>query len=210
MSAAEPDTDLLIERAREGDDTARQDLLARHRGRLRQMIRIYLDHRLAARIDPSDVIQEALTEAARKLPGYLLERPLPFYPWLRRIAWERLVKIHRHHLRAATRNAAREAHQRLSLPDESAWDLVGKLVASGTSPSNCLVREETRIRVRAALDHLPERDREVLVMRYLEQLSIKDIAATVGGTEGAIRVRHVRALERLREILSDEFGGAPR
>jgi RNA polymerase sigma-70 factor (ECF subfamily) len=204
MSSVDPDTDHLIAQARQGDSAACQELLARHRDRLRRMVRVYLDRRVAARVDPSDVIQEALTEAARKLPDYLREQPLPFYPWLRHIAWERLVKIHRRHL-APSRSAARESHG-MGLPDESAWDLVGRLVSSGTSPSNRLVREETRARVRAALERLNEGDRQVLVMRYLERLSNRDIAGALGITEGAVRVRHLRALDRLRAILTDEYG----
>jgi RNA polymerase sigma-70 factor (ECF subfamily) len=208
MSAVEPDTEHLIAQARQGDDAACQSLLGRHRDRLRRMVRVYLDRRLAARVDASDVIQEALTEAARKLPGYLHDLPLPFYPWLRRIAWERLVKVHRRHLRAGMRDAARETPGGMGLPDESAWDLAGKLVAPGTSPSNRVLRDEARAQVRRALDQLGPRDREVLVMRYLEQLSTKEIAAALDTTEGAIKVRHLRALERLRGLLVGEFGPA--
>jgi RNA polymerase sigma-70 factor (ECF subfamily) len=210
MAAVEPDTECLIGRARQGDNAACQQLLARYRDRLRRMVRVYLDRRVAARVDPSDVIQEALTEAAHKLPHYLQDLPLPFYPWLRRIAWERLIKVHRRHLRAGIRDATRETPGGLGLPDESAWDLAGKLVAPGTSPSNRVVRDETRARVRRALDQLAERDREVLVMRYLEQLSTKDIAAALETTEGAVKVRHLRALERLRGLLAGEFGEAER
>jgi RNA polymerase sigma-70 factor, ECF subfamily len=206
MSGAEPDTEQLIERAGRGDDGARQDLLARHRDRLRRMVRVYLDRRVAARVDPSDVIQEALAEAARKLSTYLRERPLPFYPWLRQIAWERLVKVHRRHLRAGMRSATREEPGGLGLPDESALDLARKLVAPGTSPSHRLVRDELRGRVQGALARLAARDRAVLVMRYLEQLPIREIAAALGTSEGAVKVRHLRALERLRALLAEEFG----
>src|SRR6516165_1104155 len=153
---AGPDTDQLLQRAGQGDDGARQQLLARHRRRLHRMVATHLDRRLAARVDPSDVVQEALADAARKLDGYLRQRPLPFYPWLRRLAWERLVKLHRRHLRAHRRSVERE------------------------EPGVRLLREELRSRVRAALDRLPANDREVLVLRYLEQLRNDDIAAILG------------------------------
>ena len=91
MATTNPDTDLLLDRAAAGDGRARQELLARHRKRLRRMVALRLDRRLAARVDPSDVVQEALADAARKLDGYLRDRPLPFYPWLRQLAGERLV-----------------------------------------------------------------------------------------------------------------------
>jgi RNA polymerase sigma-70 factor (ECF subfamily) len=113
MAPAEPDTDVLLDRAAAGDSTARQQLLGRHRNRLKRMVAVRLDPRLAARVDPSDVVQEALADAARKLSDYLARRPLPFYPWLRRLAWERLVKLHRRHT-AGRRDIAREEPPALS------------------------------------------------------------------------------------------------
>src|SRR3954470_21288218 len=95
--AHDPDTDLLLRRPARGEEEARHRLLARHRDRLRRMVAVRLDPRLAARVDPSDVVQDALVDAARKLAAYLRDRPLPFYPWLRRLAWERLTKVHLRH-----------------------------------------------------------------------------------------------------------------
>jgi RNA polymerase sigma-70 factor (ECF subfamily) len=80
MLARPPDTNELIERARQGDDSARQRLLQRHHDRLRRMIVLRLDRRMAARVSPSDVIQDVLVEANEKLSDYLEHRPLPFYP----------------------------------------------------------------------------------------------------------------------------------
>ena len=98
MAADQLDTEELLDRAGQGDGEARQRLLARHRHRLRQMVIVRLDRRLAARLDPSDIVQEALADAARGLDDYLRDRPVPFYPWLRRFAWERLVEVNRRHL----------------------------------------------------------------------------------------------------------------
>lgn len=83
--AQAPDTDTLIRKARKGDAAAREELLVRHRGRLRHLVAYRLDPRLAARVDPSDVVQEALADASRKLSDYLERRPLPYYPWLRQL-----------------------------------------------------------------------------------------------------------------------------
>src|SRR5438876_1331918 len=100
-------TEVLLNWAARGNDGARQALLARYRDRLRRMVAVRLDPRLAARVDPSDVVQEALLDAAGKLSGYLRTQPLPFYPWLRRLAWEHLVKLHERH-RARKRSVLRE------------------------------------------------------------------------------------------------------
>jgi RNA polymerase sigma-70 factor (ECF subfamily) len=203
---AGPDTDQLLEMACRGDDQARQQLLTRHRRRLHRMVAAHMDRRLAARVDPSDVVQEALADAARKLDVYLQKRPLPFYPWLRRLAWERLVKLHHRHLRTHRRSVEREEPGVLALPDESAVELANCLMDVRSGPAERLLREELRSRVRAALDRLPANDREVLVLRYLEQLRNDDIAAILGITVGAVKVRHVRALGRLRDLLHQEFG----
>src|SRR5215469_5432244 len=125
MARHEPDTEELVERASQGDGSARQQLLWRHRDRLKGMVAVRLDRRVAARVDPSDVVQEALAEAAAKLSDYLRQRPLPFYPWLRRLAWERLVKLHRYHIHAGKRSVTRE--QVSTLPDESADELARRL-----------------------------------------------------------------------------------
>jgi RNA polymerase sigma-70 factor (ECF subfamily) len=203
----DPEVDDLILRADGGDAEARQALLARHRGRLCQMVALRLDRRLAPRVDPSDVVQEALADAGQDLSDYLRHRPMPFYAWLRRFAWDRLVEVHRAHLLAGKRCIDREQPWPGRWPDPSADALADRLVASGTSPSRRVLRDESRRRVQEALGRLPPRDREVLVLLYMEDLSAAEIAAVLGMTEGAVRVRHVRALERLRHLLPDEGPG---
>jgi RNA polymerase sigma-70 factor (ECF subfamily) len=201
MEHTDPDVVRLIEQARGGDETARQALLSRHRDRLRRMIAVRLDPRISARVDPSDVVQEALAEAAALLPEYLRKQPIPFYIWLRRIAWERLFKLHRQHITTKKRTVAREVA--LELPDGSVEILARVIATDATGPSERAVREELRDRVRAALARLGERDREVLTLRYLEQLSAAEIATITGSTPGTVTVRHLRALERLRVLLGE-------
>jgi RNA polymerase sigma-70 factor (ECF subfamily) len=206
-SAQEWDTDTLIRKARQGDRVAREQLLVRYRGRLRQMIAIRLDPRVAARVDPSDVVQEALTDASRKLSEYLKHRPIPYYPWLRKLALERLVKLHRRHIQAQKRSVTREEDWLPSLPDESAVELADRVAAGnlgvqpGSVPMGHLLREELRRRVRTILVQLGPRDREVLVLRHLEQMTPREMSAVLGISEGAVRVRHLRALQRFRELL---------
>jgi RNA polymerase sigma factor (sigma-70 family) len=125
---------------------------------------------------------------------------------LRQIAWERLVKLHQRHLRARKRSTAREELSLPALPDDSVLQLAGRLIDSGTGPGERVVRNELRGRVRAALARVGERERELLVMRYLEGLSLKEIAAALGITVGAVKMRHVRALEALQKLLAGEFG----
>ena len=197
------DTEHLLDAAGRGDRAARERLLERHRKRLRRLVAVRFDRRLAARVDPSDIVQEALADAARRLDEYLRDRPIPFYPWLRRLACDRLADAGRHHLRAAQRSVSREEPP--PLPGESAAALADRLLDDPKDrPGSGLSRRERRDRVRAALERLPERDREVLVLRHLEDLSTAETAAVLGISEGAVKVRLLRAMRRLRDGLMGE------
>src|ERR1043165_4724643 len=132
MGAPESDLDELLRRAGQGEADAQAQLLLQHQQRLRHMIALRMDTRLVARIDPSDVVQETFLQAFQQLPVYLRERPLPFYPWLRQIALNRLVDVHRCHLLAKKRSVLREQGQTFGLPQDSFGNLVDRLVASGT------------------------------------------------------------------------------
>jgi RNA polymerase sigma-70 factor (ECF subfamily) len=200
----EPDTDLLLRQAAAGDEHARSRLLDRHRDRLRRMVAVRADPRVTARVDPSDVVQEILMEATVRLDRYIQDRPVPFYPWLREIARQRLIELHRRHVRARRRTVTREEAP-AGLPDHSAAALADRLFARQSSPSARLLRDERRARVRAALAALPEPDREVLVLRILEELPARDVAGVLGVSEAAVRSRQVRALERLRALLGPGF-----
>jgi RNA polymerase sigma-70 factor, ECF subfamily len=204
MKLHEPDTEELIAKARGGDVQARQQLLVRHQKRLQRMVAMRMDRRLRARVDASDVVQDALADAAGKLSDYLRRRPLPFYPWLRQLAWEKLIDLHRRHVRAGKRSVSREEPGVLDLPDDSAAELASRIVDVASSPSKHLLREELRARVQTALGNLAAPDREVLVLRHVEQLSVKEVAAVLGISEAAVKTRHFRALERLQRILGQE------
>jgi RNA polymerase sigma-70 factor (ECF subfamily) len=201
MAAGDPDTEQLLQRAATGDRSAIEQLLVRHEKRLHRLIGLRMDRRLSGRIDPADVVRETMADAVRRLEDYLRERPLPFYPWLRQLALERLAKVHRQHIQTQKRSIRRE--EPLPLPGESALELANRLLDRGSSPSARLRAAELRARVEAALTQLSEADREVLVLRHLEQLSGWEVAAVLKISEGAVYNRHLRALGRFRALLRD-------
>jgi RNA polymerase sigma-70 factor (ECF subfamily) len=202
-----PDTDQLIRSAREGDEIARNELLGRYRARLQRMVVMRIDPRMRARMDPSDVVQEAMQDACRRLPDYLDHPHRPFYGWLRQITWDRLVDVHRRHIDAKKRTLRREQPWTPKLSDESVCELATSLVASSVSPSRRMMQAEMHARVRDALRKLEAADREILVLRHLEQLEVHEIADVLGISETNVTTRHLRALQRLRRELGDEFGG---
>jgi RNA polymerase sigma-70 factor (ECF subfamily) len=191
----------LIDSASRGDEAAQHILLERFRDDLRRMVAARLDRRVAARVDPSDVVQETLIEADRRFEEYLRERPIPFLAWLRQIAANRIMENHRLHIAVRKRSVTFEATGG-ALPDESGFALAQLEIADGSTPSDRLIRQEKQEQIRRAVASLPPKDREVLVMRHLEQLSSAEIAGVLGISEGAVKARLVRALVRLQ----GEFG----
>ena len=162
-----------------------------------------LDERLASRVDPSDVVQDVMTLACRRLSEYLEGARFPFYPWLRQIAWDRLVDIHRRHLHANKRTVRQEVS--LELSEASAVQLAQRLVSSQTGPTKHLLRKELRARVRALLARLADGDREVLVLKHLEELSNSECAAVLGTSVEAVKKRYLRALARVRSLMDNDM-----
>jgi RNA polymerase sigma-70 factor (ECF subfamily) len=161
------------------------------------MVGVHLDRRLFPRVDPSDVVQDALAEACKQLPDYVRDRPVAFYPWLRRFAWECLVSLHEKHVLAGRRTVTREAFSVTSLSEQSAEQLVDRLATSSQAPDRRLMEAELKAQIREALAKLSEQDREILVLRNLEMLSSAEIASMLGISEAAVRTRLTRALHRL-------------
>ncbi|MFN0053961.1 MAG: sigma-70 family RNA polymerase sigma factor [Planctomycetales bacterium] len=202
MNSPTFDSDELLAQAAAGDDGATQELFLRHRDRLRQMVAVRIDVRLKPRFDPSDVVQDALMDASRKLPEYLRNKPLPLYPWLRQLTLERLIQLHRQQIVADKRNPKHEVRADVPISDESAWQLADQLLGpSASNPLAQAIREERRRRVHEALEQLLPHEREILVLRYLEQLSTTETAAVLEVSESAAKMRHLRALDRIRTVL---------
>jgi RNA polymerase sigma-70 factor (ECF subfamily) len=161
------------------------------------------------RVDPSDVIQEAYLEVASKLDDYLRDPTLPFFLWLRLLTGQKLVLAHRQHLGVQARDAAREVSlYRGALPEASSAALAAQLLGKLTSPSVAAVRAELKLRVQEALNSMDPIDREVLSLRHFEQLSNAEAARVLGLSDTAACNRYVRALERLRGILTALPGGS--
>src|SRR5438876_3140589 len=198
----------LIQRSKAGDSQALNELFIRHRDRLCRMVEMRLDHRLKARIDASDVIQDAYVEVVERLEEYLRDPKLPFFLWLRLVVGERLLKLHRHHLGTQMRDAGREvALYRGALPQASSAALAGQLLGKHTSPTHAAVRAGRMMRLQEALNTLEPIDREVLSLRHFEQMTLAETAMSLGIEESAAAKRYIRALKRLKTILANMPGG---
>ena len=167
------------------------------------MVDARLDRRVRGRVDPSDVMQDGFADALAKLPGYLADPKIPLFLWLRLVVGERLTKIHRDHLGAQARDAAREVSlYRGPMPAASSAALAAHLLGKFTSPTQAAVRAERLLRVQEALNALDPLDREVLSLRHFEHLTHAEAAAVLEISESAAANRYVRALKRLKDVLA--------
>lgn len=193
----------LLRRAGEGDPGVLDDLFSRHRERLRRMVHLRMSPALRGRVDASDVIQEAFLEASQRLRSYLSDRRMPFFLWLRFLARQRLFAIHRHHIGTKARDPRRELPLgRETLPEATSEALAARLLGQLTSPSRAAARAEMKLHLQDALDSLDPHEREILALRHFEQLSNGEAAHELGIGEAAASKRYIRALARLRGILS--------
>src|SRR5438309_3339548 len=165
MSAEPSETDDLLARAKNGEADAIERLLTDQREPLRRMIGARLDPALAARVDASDVVQDVLIEAHRRLNDYLRNPVMPFHLWLRHIAKDHVIDAHRRHRQAQRRSLDREQPLvPVALADHSSFELAGQLLDQELTPASAAIQKELQKRLELAIAQLDDDDREIILM----------------------------------------------
>jgi RNA polymerase sigma-70 factor, ECF subfamily len=183
---------------------------------------------VATRRDPSDVVHETILEAASKLPEYLQKPGVPFYAWLRCLAWDRLVELHRQHLDASRGDAHKADFRHGQLTPQCLSELVRRFgppsSAKGPPQAEGVDSEKTdpirskagkksnappshgksRAGVEAALARLEPGARELLLLYYVEQLTVPEIACVLEIEASQVKLRHVKAIRKLRTLLEQQ------
>jgi len=194
---------------REGPDGLAA-VFMQHRERLKRMIHVRLDRRVAGRVDPSDVLQEAYMDASRRLQEYLANPRMPLFLWLRFLTGQRLLAIHRQHLGTQKRDPRQEvALGRGGMPRADSASLSIELLGRLTTPSRAAMRGEMQAKFEDLLGSLDPLDREILALRHYEELTNNEAADELGITPAAASKRYIRALERLRAVLASLPGFGP-
>lgn len=203
-------TQQFINQIKDGDSDAVNGLLERHRQAIRRLVQMRLDNAIARRVDASDVVQDVMFEASRRLEDYLKTPSMPFHLWLRQLAKDRIIDMHRRHRTAQRRSVDREQRvSSLGNDDKSAADLASILKDAELTPAAATVRKEMEERFLLAVNELAEDDRELIMMRHFEHLGNSEVAETLGLSAPAAGMRYLRAIRRLREALGtdDELQG---
>jgi RNA polymerase sigma-70 factor (ECF subfamily) len=194
----------LLAGVREGDTEAVNSLLERHRVAVHRMVRMRLDQAIARRVDASDVVQDVLLEASNRLQDYLQNPVMPFHLWLRQLAKDRIIDMHRRHRGAQRRSVDREQPIAIANDERSAADLASLLKDAELTPAAAALRKELEDRFMHALNELNDDDRELIVMRNFEHLGNGEVAAALGLSPPAAGMRYLRALRKLRDAMGDD------
>lgn len=200
MSTAQLSPELLLAQARAGDQQALGRLLEEYREYLRLLARPRVGRNLQVRLDPSDLVQDALFEAHRDFRQFLGGTEAELTAWLRRILVRNLTDQLKHH-QSQKRDYGRE--QSLEVLVQQAHEA---LAAPLSTPSGQAVRREQAVVLASALARLPEDYREVITRRHLEGQSFDAIAMALGRTAGAARMLWMRAIERLGGLMEPGDG----
>ena len=204
-------TQSLLARRKEGDQTAWNALLLRHRSAVQRLVYMRLDNRIRQRVGVSDVVQDVMIEANRRIDRYLQNPGIDFHLWLRQIAKDRIIDAHRRHRTTAKRSVDRE--RRLFQgggANHSTMNLENQLRDDDLTPAALATRHEMASRMEEALLKLNELDRDIIIMRHYEQLTNDEISKALDLKPAAASMRYLRALRKLRNQLipqQDDLSG---
>jgi RNA polymerase sigma-70 factor (ECF subfamily) len=158
---------------------------------------------LRKKVEPEDLLQEVSMHAVRSLAEADLSKGDPF-SWLCQIAEHRIIDAHRRFFQTQKRDAGKEVSIERRSDEPQKGGLIDMLVASMTTASQAFSRDQRYLRLAAALDKLPEIQRQALRLRYVEGLSSKEVAERIGKTDGAVRVMLTRSIQQLQTILGEQ------
>ena len=194
--------DSLASKAKSGDLEALAALFHQYEDRLRRMVEIRMDPKLLGRIDPSDVLQEAYLDLVQRLPSFASrDEEMSMFVWMRLVTSEKLLQLRRQHVDAQKRSIGREVPIAANTSDQSSSCLADHLDGHFSSAANKLIRQEMRQVLMNTLESMDEIDREIILVRALEELSNVEAAEVLGISQNGASNRFVRAMTRLKREL---------
>ncbi|WP_417736701.1 sigma-70 family RNA polymerase sigma factor [Rosistilla oblonga] len=190
----------LLEAARGGDSEALGCLLQWYANYLTLLASTQLDRRLQRRLNPSDIVQEAMLAAHRDFGDFRGQSQGELLCWLRQILIHTLHRAFAANVKVAKRDVRRE----VSLDavanglENSAINLASILPNRGESPSAPMQARERAVWLADQLSELHPPYRDVIVFRVLQGMSFDEIAKRMDRSGGAVRMLWLRALEAFK------------
>lgn len=206
-TAKDQDVDALTERLSNGDAEALATLFSMSWERLQRMVHFRLDQRLSGRVDPDDILQEAYLAARQRIDSFAAEKSNSVFVWLRLIVGQTMIDVHRRHIGSKMRDAGQEISiQRFASPMASSISMSKHLLGELTPPSQAAINNEVSALLEKVLSEMEPIDQEVLILRHFEELSNKEVAELLGLQRSTASNRYVRALQKLKVILTHIHG----
>lgn len=202
MTNPKKDESALLDRLIGGENSVLGDLFALHRDRLWRMVNFRLDRRLGTRLDADDILQEAYVDASQRIEHYMADPTKSFYIWLRLIVTQTMIDVHRRHLGTQKRDIRREQKKQIAYPEATSISLARRLIGSVATPSQAAVKAEALEQLERALEQMDPTDQEVLALRHFEELTNTEVSEVLGIQQKAASIRYVRAIARLKEVLT--------
>jgi RNA polymerase sigma-70 factor (ECF subfamily) len=176
--------------------------LEKFRDYLLVLARLQVDSRLTDKVDPSGVVQETLLEAHQARDQFQGRSEAEVMAWLRKALAHNLADEIRK-WGAGKRDLAREESLQQAL-DQSSVRLERWLAREDESPSQQVERQEEALRLVAALNHLPDKQRQAVELRHLQGLSLAEVAEAMECSKSAVVGLLHRGVEKLRGLLQAE------
>ena len=178
------------------------ELFGLHRERLWRLVRFRMDPRLRDRMDPDDVLQEAFLAGSRRVESFLSQPGASLFVWLRLLVMQTLCDLYRHHVGAQMRDARRDVALDPQDGSHTSVCLAVLLAGTITSPSQAAAALELMGRLEQAIASMAKIDQEIIALRHFEDLTNLETAEALGISPQAASNRYVRAIARLKEILT--------
>ena len=191
--------DNLPSRAKSGDGQGLAALLEGHTAGVRKTLAGKIPRRWRSVLSVDDVLQQTYIDAFLNFSRFDPNGDASFSTWLSSLAKYNLVDAVR--ILEADKRGRNHRRVQPAAPDDCYAGLYGLLSAAGTTPSQCVARDEARVDLEQAIQQLPEAYQRVVRMYDIEGRSAKEIARIIDRSPGAVHMIRVRAHLRLSEIL---------
>ena len=194
----------LLDRARDGDSAARDELFERCRNYVSLLARVHIESWLQAKVDPSDLVQQTLLEAYRGLDGFQGQTQGEWLAWLKQILKHNATDYIRRYKGTAKRRIQREVPMEVPRHGSSLFRIDPS--DPGDTPSQLVMQHENEIQLAEAVSRLAEDHQQVILLRNVQRMSFNEVAERMERSRPAVQMLWLRALKNLKDLLEDVEG----